>query len=292
MRPWAVIVRRGPGSCVVVLLLGGCFTDSGGTAEGSTSEAASTTAESTGGATSTTGPVSTSVAGSSGETTTSTTTNTTTTSTTDDPTMCGDPLDQPQDATCLDTSGCGCASGACFVYPGGQFGGWCGECLVDADCPIGGCTLPLPSKNLGAVCNEGRAGDGCMSDAVCNDPAYPKCGVLYDVPNILTIGACSQCASAVDCPEVEPHCAPDYALETLSGLRSCVGAATRANDKGCDSDGACASGFCGQANVLGILLLGVCGECLVDTDCPMGATCVPAMVDLNTSVITGAKCSV
>ena len=46
---------------------------------------------------------------------------------------------------------CGCASGLCFLVP--ILGGWCGECLVDADCGNGGCTIPDPISSVGATCN-------------------------------------------------------------------------------------------------------------------------------------------
>jgi hypothetical protein len=43
---------------------------------------------------------------------------------------------------------------------------------------------------------------------------------------------------------------------------------------------ACVSGFCGEANVMGLLKVGICGECNSDADCAMG-TCSDPIVDLD-----------
>ncbi len=49
------------------------------------------------------------------------------------------------------------------------------------------------------------------------------------------------------------------------------------------------SGFCGLAELFGGLSLGVCGECLVDADCPeKGQTCVDAMAGMGG--LTAAFC--
>ena len=94
-----------------------------------------------------------------------------------DPVDCPDPLDQPNNSECTDTSGCGCASGKCFLVP--ILGGRCGECLVDTDCSEGGgCTVPNPIAGTGATCNMGEPGAGCMTDEVCADPANSSCGTL------------------------------------------------------------------------------------------------------------------
>ena len=52
---------------------------------------------------------------------------------------------------------------------------------------------------------------------------------------------------------------------------------------------ACASGFCGIANLAGFAELGVCGACVEDTDCPdPGQTCVGP--DAGMGGLTPATC--
>lgn len=74
--------------------------------------------------------------------------------TTGAPVECTDPEGQGMNSPCTDASGCGCASGHCALVPG--FGGWCGECTEDADCPdAGGCRLADPFSKLGSKCDPG-----------------------------------------------------------------------------------------------------------------------------------------
>ena len=225
-------------------------------------------------------------------TSTSTSTTTTESSTfppeTTDP-NCPDPQGQPQDAQCTDSSGCGCASGNCFLVP--ILGGWCGECLVDGDCPGGGCTVPDPLGSVGAVCNTGQKGDGCMSSAVCNDPTADVCGVVLDVPGITTVATCGECDGG-GCGQGE-GCAPVYDIGHFTGVKECVPEGSVPNDGGCepDSDGAvCDSGFCGTATIMGLVKVGICGECNENADCPMGQTCSDPVVDLDQGVLVGSVC--
>lgn len=224
---------------------------------------------------------------------------TTTTATTGE--ACADPEGQPNDAVCKDTSNCGCASEKCFIVP--FFNGFCGECLVDADCDGGGCSVPNPIAMKGSTCNKGEPGAGCETSDVCSDPANGICGKLLDVPGIITVSTCGQCASNADC--VDPalaNCTPTYDVENFSGQYVCVADASVPQDGGCNlepdamdnpiGNKACMSGFCGTADVMGILFLGVCGECNSDDDCKaMGKqTCTAAVVDLNAAALVGSVC--
>lgn len=204
---------------------------------------------------------------------------------------CIDVLDQPQNAPCTDASGCGCASDHCFVVP--ALGGFCGECNADADCPDGGCTLPNPVAGVGAVCNLGQAGDGCQTDAVCKDPAAPHCAVVLEVPGIITTATCGGCKTDADCSPQAPHCTPDYEIGEFSGQHSCKPAGSVPNNFGCAFDGtgdqACASGHCGEASVMGLLKLGICGECNSDADCG-GGLCTDPAVDLDNNTLIGSVC--
>ena len=252
--------------------------------------------------TSTADPTSVSVSFSDTLTTDVTATDGETTSTTSDssttmPVECADPPGQPQDAACNDESGCGCASGSCFVVP--IFGGLCGECEVDADCQGGGCTIPNPVAGVGAVCNKGQSGDGCQTDAVCADPKFPQCGTVLEVEGIIAVSTCGMCKVNPDCSDFAPNCSPIYDVPAFSGIFVCVPDASVPNNEGCNlqpaggqpiGNKACQSGFCGAANVMGLLKMGVCGECNVDEDCGPGESCTEPQVDLNTNQLFGSVC--
>lgn len=220
--------------------------------------------------------------------------------TTDDP-NCGDqPPNQPQDSTCSDASGCGCASNKCFIVP--FFNGTCGECLGDADCDGGGCTAPNPIQGLGAVCNNGEAGAGCETSAVCADPNHDICAKVLDVPGILTVATCSACADNGDCPANAANCTPVYDIQGFTGVLECVPDGFVPDGQGCSltpdnnddplGDEACASGSCGAADIMGVFQIGVCGECNSDLDCQMLGldSCDPPQVDINSGDVFPATC--
>ena len=199
---------------------------------------------------------------------------------------------QPNGSTCSENEEC--ESGFCFVV---QFlGGICGECLVDADCPDGGCSLPNPiaMPPVGAVCNDGGPGEGCMTDDVCQDGLV--CASIISVPGILEANTCSECTMDADCAE-GLLCSPSYDVLNISGQRICVEPMSVPNGEGCDIEGtgneACMSGICAEINIMeGLLVLGICGECGVDADCDMaaGEVCLPADIDTTTGVVTPPTC--
>jgi len=196
---------------------------------------------------------------------------------------------QPNGSTCMDNAEC--ESGFCFYIQ--ILGGICGECLSDADCDGGGCSLPNPISMppVGAVCNDGGAGEGCMSDAVCQDGL--SCAVILDVPGILTAQTCSECLTDADCAD-GMLCSPTYDVLTISGQKVCVEPGTVVNGEGCDfmgtGDDACMSGICAVTDIMGLLMVGVCGECEVDADCTAPDVCLPASVDTMTGVVTPNLC--
>ncbi|MFZ6186034.1 hypothetical protein [Nannocystis pusilla] len=206
--------------------------------------------------------------------------------------FCNDPPAQPQNSSCTDASGCGCESGKCFVVP--ALGGFCGECLGDDDCPDGGCTVINPVAGVGSKCNLGKAGDGCESDAACTDPTASDCSPVLEVPGIITVATCGECKTDLDCPPQAPHCTPDYDIPDFSGQKKCKPTDSLPQNAGCDFDGtgnqACASGFCGEANIMGLLKLGICGQCNSDADCPVNQKCSDPLVDLDMGLLIGSVC--
>jgi hypothetical protein len=211
---------------------------------------------------------------------------------------CQDMEDQPINSPCTDSSGCGCDTEKCFVVP--ALGGFCGECLTDADCAPGGCSVPNPIAGVGATCNMGGPGEGCMSDAVCVDADNGICGTLLEVPGIITVATCGQCKVNADCTDPAlANCTPTYDVPNFKGKLDCVADGSIENNNGCslEDDGgnpagnkACKSGFCGEASVMGLLKLGVCGECNSDADCPMGQMCTDPAVDLDMGALVGSVC--
>ncbi len=227
------------------------------------------------------------------------------TSVTTEPPACMDPMEgAPNNTECADASGCGCESGKCFLVP--ILGGWCGECLGDDDCAPGGCTVPNPIDGVGSTCNQGEPGAGCQSDAVCTDPANLHCGSLLAVENIIDVSTCGECGSNADCADPKkPNCSPTYDVMNFTGKYVCIEDGAVPNAEGCNltDDGmgapignaACMSGFCGEANVMGLLKVGVCGECNSNEDCmkldPPKTKCNDPQVDLNAAALVASFCS-
>jgi len=184
-----------------------------------------------------------------------------------------------------------CISGFCFYI--NLLGGICGECLVDSDCPDGGCSLPNPLAQppVGAHCNMGEPGAGCMSDDICQDGYV--CATILEVPNILMANTCSECLDDSGCTAPQ-LCSPTYDVLNISGQKLCVDPGTVPNGEGCDfmgtGDEACMSGLCAMVDIMGLLQVGVCGDCEVDADCTAPDVCLPADVDLATGSVTPPTC--
>lgn len=193
---------------------------------------------------------------------------------------------QPNGGGCANNEGC--ESGFCYAIP--QIGGVCSECLVDSDCEAGTCAVDFAA--MYAVCTDGSIGNMCNSDEGCAGDLV--CTELIDTGGLFNASFCSECGPTAPCAG-DLVCAPMYDAAAFTGHFTCVEAASVPNGGGCPiadgvGDGApCASGMCGVADVfMGLVQLGVCGECLTDDDCEAKMTCVPANVDMNG--LMGAAC--
>ncbi|MCA9688960.1 MAG: hypothetical protein KC636_05080 [Myxococcales bacterium] len=215
--------------------------------------------------------------------TTTTDTDATTTTDTDDATG-----GQQAGESCDDDRDC---AGDLKCYPNPTLGGVCSECTSDLDCPQGGCTPPNPFEGTGAVCNDGGPGAGCESDAACSDADYPHCGVILEAAGLFSFATCGECSDDGDCPIDAPYCAPslDNAF-MVAGLNECVAAGSLQLHESCaiGSDAACASGVCSVALIMGVVEVGICGECSSDDDC--AGTCLDAWID-NDGALIGAQCA-
>ena len=180
---------------------------------------------------------------------------------------------QPLGGMC--SSGEECDSGFCYDIP--MFGGVCSECLMDSDCEMGTCAGDF---NAGyAVCTDGSLGLMCDSDEGCMGELV--CAEVIDTGGFFPLNFCSECNDATPCGDPQ-ICSPVYDLANFQGSMQCVDPGSVEDGGGCPigDNAPCASGFCGSADIMGFLQIGVCGECIVDGDCPMpGQTCVGPTAD-------------
>lgn len=227
----------------------------------------------------------------SGDTTETTTETTTEDDTTEDTTTTTTDTggDLPNGSSC--TSDGECLSGNCYVVP--FLGGQCGECNEDADCAdttMGGCTPPNPFMANGSTCNMGEAGGGCESSAVCEDGL--TCGNVLSLLGLIEINTCGTCEDDAGCMNGQ-ICAPIVVVMDFSGVNECIDPNTLVQDSFCNLEGngneACESGICSTIDIMGLAMIGACGECNTDADC-MGGTCTPGEFNLDTAALSGSTC--
>lgn len=165
----------------------------------------------------------------------------------------------------------------------------CSECASDTDCADGGnCTL---TPNGYFECGDGSAGQMCETDSACGDGLY--CAEVVNLGGLFNGNFCSECKDDTMCPDGQ-LCAPHVEfmdLMNIGGQRNCVDPGTVPNDQVCDHEGngdeAC-EGFCTAADIMGLIEIGVCGECESDADCMGGATCMPATLGFDG--VAGSSC--
>ena len=181
-----------------------------------------------------------------------------------------------------------CESGMCFLA--GILGGICSECLSDADCRWG-CTMPNPltSPPTGAMCSDGTIGGGCETDGACMDPLL--CGLIVDVPGVLSVRTCGECLVDADCSDGQV-CSPDVRIHEIAGERECVDPGSKANGESCNLEGTgaeCTSTHCAHADIMGLVEIGVCSECnnVTGEGCDDGLSCEPPIVDLDGTMEPG-----
>lgn len=176
----------------------------------------------------------------------------------------------PNGATCSEAAEC--QSGHCFVIP--SFPGICGECTSDADCRYGcGTANPLVDPPVPSTCDDGSPGSGCESDDSCQ--ADMVCTPVLDLPGIITAGTCGTCGEGVGCANGEAcNLVADYVA--IAGQHQCVPVGSQLDGESCSlpfgGEAACVN-HCEPVSVMGLFDIGVCGECLDDSDCDGGGVC-------------------
>lgn len=251
----------------------------------------------------------TSTGGSTGGSTSSTTEQPTTsgvdsTSTTDEPTTTnnsqgfittqtagstGPSGPQPLGGMCMTDDEC--ESMNCYQNPLMPGQGVCSECNEDADCTDAmtgiSCSFGIDGY---ATCEDGSLGDQCMSQDGCMDGLFCDAVIEIPIPGIIP-NTCGECSDSGDCMNGQ-ICSPEVDFMSVSGSKKCVDPGSVPNDSFCphsapDGDMACMSGICSTATVMGLVTIGLCGECETDADC-MGGTCMPAEASMNG--VAGSKC--
>lgn len=157
----------------------------------------------------------------------------------------------------------------------------CSECGSDADCPDGGnCTF----SGAYFACGDGSQGQMCETDASCGEGLF--CAEVVNLGGLFNGNFCSECKVDTDCADGQ-LCAPQIEfmdLMNIAGQRACIDPETAPNNQLCDADGSgdqqC-EGYCTTADIMGLIEVGVCGDCETDAECSMGMTCTPAMVGLD-----------
>lgn len=186
----------------------------------------------------------------------------------------------PDDAACA--SDCDCSSGHCTRHVIAL----CGACSSDADCPGGGCTGPRIEPPQGGVCHTGELGGGCETDAACG-PGLRCVDILIATSGLSLTRTCGECESDDDCPGSQV-CAPTYDLPGFGGFMSCVEPGSVSDGGGCipeiGESSACASGRCSEAEWQASFLVGVCGACLLDSECSYPQVCSGPHVDADFTV--------
>lgn len=190
----------------------------------------------------------------------------------------------PDGAQCADDAEC--ASDHCYLA--GALGGICGECSTDDDCDFG-CNAPNPlaMPPEGSTCGEGNLGENCENDDAC---VGLECVDVINVPGIIQISSCSECDMDSDCMP-DQNCNVDISISDFDGVWTCVPTGTVPLGETCDASGsgdeACMSGACANADIMGLLQIGVCSECDDNGDCNAGETCLEPEIGLDGSVVPG-----
>lgn len=179
-----------------------------------------------------------------------------------------------------------CASEHCYVA--GVLGGLCGECSSDADCEFG-CNAPNPlaMPPEGSTCSEGNLGENCENDDGC---VGLECVEVINVPGVIEVSSCSECDVDADCMP-DQNCNVDISIADFDGVWTCVPTGSVPLGQTCDTSGsgdaACNSGACADANIMGLLQIGVCSQCDDNGDCGPGETCVDPEISLDGSITPG-----
>ncbi|HVH99661.1 MAG TPA: hypothetical protein VM869_13160 [Enhygromyxa sp.] len=148
---------------------------------------------------------------------------------------------------------------------------------------------PNCTPSGGAYCNDGSEGEGCETNSACQGGLV--CATSLDLLGVVAVSTCSECDQNSDCGN--QLCTPVVDVGSLSGQMECRPPGSLPQNAFChigDGDATCASGSCSEVDIMGIGLIGACGECLSDQDCGPGGICEPGEFNLQDGVLIGSTC--
>jgi hypothetical protein len=179
------------------------------------------------------------------------------------------PAPRPNGELCV--GGGQCASGRCFFA--GAFGGVCGQCSSDLDCPTNKvCDHPRLQDGqwLPSACVTPVLGSGCSTASRCG--VGLTCQTLFYSPALYNVRTCSTCNKDADCPSGNV-CSPTIDIDAMVAKQVCVIAGSEAIDSACKDNNECASGLCAAAPIGNLGTVGICSKCDDDDDCSGAQTC-------------------
>jgi hypothetical protein len=183
-----------------------------------------------------------------------------------------------------------CESGICYQT---ALGSVCSACRDGMMCRDEGDGINCTFNGTFFECSDGSAGEMCDDAESCMEGLF--CSTVVDTGGLIPDKFCSECDTSADCTDPQ-ICNPEFVPDPMAptGENKCVDPGAIMLDAFCDHDGdgdiACDSGHCVIADIMGLIMLGVCGECDTEMDCAMGETCTPASIDVNTFMVTGSRC--
>ena len=153
-------------------------------------------------------------------------------------------------------------------------------------------TMPMPTACEG----DGSLGGCCDVDHPC--AAALLCGPLFG-DGALFGETCNNCLTDAECADGK-LCAPVLEADDMAGMtaapsgqRDCVAPMSVADDamcpEGASGDLACMSGHCAEVDIMGVVIVYLCGACEVDTDCAEGKKCETPPFDMATGPV-GPRC--
>lgn len=174
------------------------------------------------------------------------------------------PASRPNGTQCIGNNQC--SSGKCFFA--GEFGGICGACSSDVDCPTNKvCDHPrlIDGQWIASACVTPAPGKGCSSATRCGTGMY--CESMFYSPSFYNVRVCSACFKDTNCPGGKV-CAPSLDLLGMTAKYECITTASRALGELCKDQNECQPGLlCAGAPIGDLGSVGVCSECDDDLDC-------------------------
>jgi hypothetical protein len=182
-----------------------------------------------------------------------------------------------------------CVSMKCFNTAVGSV---CSECKTGQECIDAGDGINCTFNGMFFECSDGAAGEMCDDAESCMDGLF--CSQVVNTGGLIPDKFCSECDTSEHCTDPQV-CNPEFVPDLMMpmGQNKCTDPGSVGLDLFCDHEGdgnvACESGICSVADIMGFVMLGVCGECFDSDDCGGGA-CTEAMLNPMDFSVMGSRC--